>query len=60
MTGFILAGMPVGIAAILSVVAGDYMVPLFTTIAGQVMLVAAAVIEFIGAMVIRRILAIEV
>jgi len=60
MTGFVLAGLPVAIAGILFLVAGDYMMPLFTTVAGQVLLVAAGVIELIGALIIKRILAIEV
>jgi tight adherence protein B len=60
MTGYILAALPIAIAGILFLVAGDYMMPLFTTVAGQVLLVAAGTIELIGALVIKRILAIEV
>jgi tight adherence protein B len=60
MTGYVLAALPIAIAGILFLVAGDYMMPLFTTVAGQVLLVAAGTIELIGALVIKRILAIEV
>jgi tight adherence protein B len=60
MTGYILALLPVGIAAVLSLVAMDYMAPLYTTTAGLVLLVGAGFMEFMGALIIRRILAIEV
>jgi tight adherence protein B len=60
MTGYILGGLPIVVMGILSLVAKDYMTPLFTTLGGQVMLVGAAMMEFIGILVIRRILAIEV
>jgi len=60
MTGFILAFMPVGIAGVLFLVSNDYITPLFTTLAGRVLLVGAGVMETIGALVIKRILAIEV
>jgi tight adherence protein B len=38
----------------------DYMRPLFTTTIGYVMLAGAAVLEFFGVMLIRKILDIEV
>jgi tight adherence protein B len=60
MTGYILGALPIAIMGILFLVAHDYMTPLFTTVAGLVLLVAAGVIEFIGVLIIKRILAIEV
>jgi tight adherence protein B len=60
MTGYILGALPVGIMGILLLVSHDYMIPLFTTVPGQVMLVGAGIMELIGVLVIRRILAIEV
>jgi tight adherence protein B len=59
MTGYILGGLPFAIMGILLLVASGYMAPLFTTIGGQVMLVGAGMMEFIGMLLIRRILAIE-
>jgi tight adherence protein B len=60
MTGYILGALPVGIMGILLLVSHDYMTPLFTTVPGQVLLVGAGIMELIGVLVIRRILAIEV
>jgi tight adherence protein B len=60
MTGYVLGGLPIAIMAILFLVANDYMMPMFTTVAGQVLLVGAGIMEFMGVMLIRRILAIEV
>jgi tight adherence protein B len=60
MTGYILSGLPIAVMSLLFLVASDYMAPLFTTLAGQVLLVGAGVMEFIGILLIRRILAIEV
>jgi tight adherence protein B len=60
MTGYILGALPIVIMGILFLVAGDYMTPLFTTVAGLVILVGAGMMEFIGMLLIRRILAIEV
>jgi len=59
MTGYILGGLPLAIMGILTLVAGGYMAPLFTTIAGQVVLAAAGMMELIGILLIQRILAIE-
>jgi tight adherence protein B len=60
MTGYVLGALPIGIMGILLLVSRDYMMPLLTTVPGQVMLVGAGVMELIGVLVIRRILAIEV
>jgi tight adherence protein B len=59
MTGYILGGLPFAIMGMLLLVAGDYMAPLFTTVAGQVMLAGAGIMELIGILLIQRILAIE-
>jgi tight adherence protein B len=60
LTGYILAGLPIAVMGLLFLVASEYMTPLFTTLGGQVILVGAGIWEFIGILVIRRILAIEV
>jgi tight adherence protein B len=60
MTGYILGVLPIAIMGILFLIANDYMMPLFTTIAGQVLLVGAGIMEFLGILLIRKILAIEV
>jgi tight adherence protein B len=60
MTGYILGGLPIAVMGILFLVANEYMTPLFTTLAGQVMLAGAGMMEFIGILLIKRILAIEV
>jgi tight adherence protein B len=60
LTGYILGMMPIAVMGLLFLIASEYMTPLFTTLAGQVMLVGAGIMEFIGVLLIRRILAIEV
>jgi tight adherence protein B len=60
LTGYILGIMPIAVMGLLFLVASEYMTPLFTTLAGQVLLVGAGIMEFIGILLIRRILAIEV
>jgi tight adherence protein B len=60
MTGYVLVGLPVGIAGILLVIAPDYMGPMFSTTAGLVMLVGAGIWELIGILLMRRILAIDI
>ncbi len=60
LTGYILGIMPIAVMGLLFMVASEYMTPLFTTLAGQVILVGAGIMEFIGILLIRRILAIEV
>jgi len=60
LTGYILGIMPIAVMGLLFLVASEYMTPLFTTLAGQVLLVGAGIMEFIGVLLIRRILAIEV
>jgi len=60
MTGIIIGGLPVGMGMLFMVINPDYMGLLFTTTAGQVMLVAAVMLELLGAMSMKKILAIEV
>ena len=60
MTGFIVGGMPLFIAGIVSVLNPTYMDPLLTTTPGYIMLGGAVLLEAFGIMVIKKILAIEV
>jgi tight adherence protein B len=64
MSGYIVGGLPIAIIGVLLVLGqltGDtYVQTLFTTNPGRVALLAAAGLEFTGAMIIRKILAIEV
>lgn len=60
MTGIIIGGLPVAMGLLFMVINPDYMGLLFTTTAGQVMLAAAVGLEILGAMSMKKILAIEV
>jgi len=60
MTGYILGALPLVIMGLLSLIANEYMTPLFTTVPGMVLLIGAGVMELMGLLIIRRILAIEV
>jgi tight adherence protein B len=64
MSGYIVGGLPIVIVGILLVIGqlmGDtYMQTLFTETGGRVALVAAAMLEGLGILIIRKILAIEV
>ncbi len=60
MTGIVIGGLPVAMCLLFLLINPEYMGLLFTTTAGQVMLVAAVVLEFLGAMSMKKILAIEV
>ncbi len=60
MTGFIIGGLPVGMAALFLLINPEYMGLLFTTTAGRIMLVVAIGLEFLGAMTMKKILAIEI
>ena len=60
LTGLVIGLLPVVIGLILATTSWDYVGILFTRLSGQVMLAGAAVLEFIGIMLIKRILAIEV
>jgi tight adherence protein B len=64
MAGFIVGGLPVAIIGILTLLAAvtgeNYMEILFTTNSGRIALLAAATLEGVGIMLIRRISKIEV
>ncbi len=60
MTGYVIGGIPIGLLGIFSVISPQFTGQLFTDPLGQMMLGAAAFSEFIGFMVIRKIVNIEV
>lgn len=60
LTGYVLGVLPVAMAALLSLISRDYIEPLFTTALGNALIAAAVVMDIIGFLVIRKILAIEV
>ena len=60
MTGFIIGGLPIFIGGTVSVMNPGYIDPLFNTLAGNALLAMAVVMETIGALVIKKIMAIEV
>lgn len=60
MTGIIIGGLPIGMGLLFMLINPEYMGLLFTTSAGQIMLVLAVVLEFLGAMSMKKILAIEI
>ncbi len=60
LTGIVLGMIPLGVGLLFQVMSPGYINPLFTTLTGKGMLVAAVVMETIGVMVIQRILDIEV
>lgn len=60
MTGFIIGGLPVGMALLFLLINPEYMGLLFTTTAGRIMLLVAVGLEFLGAMTMKKILAIEI
>ena len=60
MTGVVIGMMPIGVGLLFLLVSPEYITPLFTEPIGKLMLGMAVVLETVGIMVIRRILAIEV
>jgi tight adherence protein B len=60
MTGLLLALLPVGLGLLLTILNPGYMGSLYREPAGQAMLAAAVVMQFVGYGLIRRITAIEV
>ena len=60
LTGMVIGALPIGVGAMFLVVSPDYITVLFTHPAGRIMLGIALVLELVGVMVIRRIVAIEV
>lgn len=60
LSGWIVGLLPLAFVGIIAISAPDYMEPLFTTGAGRLLLVLAAVLDIIGMLVIRRIVNVEV
>ena len=60
MSGVVISLLPVGVCGLFFVISPDYVTVLFTETIGQVLLGVAAVMETIGILIIKRILAIEV
>jgi len=60
LTGFVIAGLPPALGLIFFVLNPEYMITLFTEPMGRIMVIGAAVLEVIGAWLIKRIIAIEV
>ena len=60
LTGLVIGGLPIGVGLLFQVMQPGYIGPLFTTLTGQALLVAAVVMEVIGMLIIQRILNIEV
>lgn len=60
LTGIVIALLPVGVGGIFMVISPEYISTLFTETMGQVMLGLAIILESVGILVIKRILAIEV
>jgi tight adherence protein B len=60
LTGIVIALLPVGVGGMFMLVSPSYITVLFTDTLGLVMLGVAGLLEFVGIMIIRRILAIEV
>ncbi len=60
MTGMVIGALPIGVGAMFLMVSPDYITVLFTDTLGRIMLGVSLVLETIGVMVIRRIVAIEV
>jgi tight adherence protein B len=60
LTGFIIGGLPFIMVGLFTVISPEYMVPLFTTVIGRVMLFGAALLETFGILLIKKILTIEV
>lgn len=59
MSGWVLGGLPVGLAMILTVLNPTYMAPLFNTDMGRLMLAGGVVSEVVGFIVMRKIASVE-
>ena len=59
MSGIVLGCLPIGLAAVLQIVAPGYLEPLFTDSIGRMAMVGAVVMMLIGFVVIRKIVNIE-
>lgn len=60
LTGFVIALLPVAVGGLFLVISPSYITLLFTETMGRVMLAVGGLLEVVGILVIRRILAIEV
>jgi tight adherence protein B len=60
LTGIVVGLMPVGVGGMFMLISPSYITPMFTDPVGRVMLIGALILETIGVVIIRRILAIEV
>ena len=60
LTGVVIGGLPVGMGLLFMLINPDYMGLMFTTTAGRLMLMAAVVMEFLGVMSMKKILAIDI
>lgn len=60
MTGYVIGGIPVGLALIFFVMSPSFITPLFTEKVGRIMLGIGAGLETVGFLVIRKIVNIEV
>ena len=59
-TGWVLGGMPLALAAILLFIAPAHMLVMITDPLGRQMTIAAIVLQFVGVLIIRRIVEVEV
>ena len=60
LTGYIIGGLPVGMLLLFLMINPTYMSLLFTDFAGRIILLVAVCLEFLGALSMKRILAIEI
>lgn len=60
LTGYVIGGIPIGLLVVFYIISPDFTGLLFTEKLGQMMLAGAAVSEFIGFMVIKKIVNIEI
>jgi tight adherence protein B len=59
MSGWVLGGLPIALALILSSLNPDYMAPLFTTDLGRLMLAGGLTSEIVGFILMRRIASVQ-
>lgn len=59
MSGYVLVGLPFAFAGIMSITSPDFIMPMFTTNLGHILLGCVVVLDFIGLMVVRKLVNIE-
>jgi len=59
LSGYILACLPIGFAVIMFMVAPEFMMPLFTLTIGRILIGVGIFLDFIGLMIIRKLVNIE-